>query len=157
MNSYIKDNLVEGVICPCCEQLAKQYSRKFTASMAVGLISLYNQAKSTYNPIHIKKIKLVNGGEFAQMKRWELIADSKNEDTTKRTSGLWNITSKGIDFVNNRIQIPMYCDTYNGQTLGFSREMTTIKQALGNKFDYSELMGRPTIPDQQAAKAISWL
>ena len=157
MNSYIEENLVEGVICPCCEQLAKQYSRKFTASMAVGLISLYNQAKTTYSPIHIKKIKLVNGGEFAQMKRWQLIGEAKNDVTTKRTSGMWYITQKGIDFVNGRLQVPMYCDTYNGKTLGFSREMTTIKQALGNKFDYAELMGRPTIPDREAKKAISWL
>ena len=154
---YLKDNYVEGVRCPCCDQLVKKYSRKITSTMARSLISLYHESTSTYSPIHITNIKFVQGGEFAQMRRWGLIAEAKNETTTKRTSGLWYITQKGKDFVNGRIQVPMYCDTYNGKTLGFSRETTTIKQALGNKFDYMELMGRPTIPDQEAKKAISWL
>ena len=130
-----------GVSCPCCGQFVKKYARKLTTSMAVGLISLYRQSAKGAVAVHIKKIEMLNGGEFAQLRRWGLIREVKNEDTSKRTSGLWLITSKGIDFVEGNIQVPRYCDTYNGKTLGFSDEQTDIHQALGSKFNYREMMG----------------
>lgn len=139
----LRDNWETGLACPCCGQLVKKYPRKLTTSMAVGLISLYQLAGfSTSIPIHIKRIKMVNGGEFAQLRRWGLIREVKNDDNHKRTSGLWLITQRGVEFVNDKIAVPMYCDTYNGKTLGFSEETTTIKQALGNRFNYAEMMGR---------------
>lgn len=150
----LRANLNTGMDCPCCGQFVKKYPRKLTASMAVGLISLYSQTKHTTAPIHIKKIARVNGGEFAQLKRWELIRDADNHDSYKRKSGFWFITRKGVDFIKGNLQVPMYCDTYNGKTLGFSEEMTTIKQALGNKFDYAELMGHEFIGN---TKQLAWL
>lgn len=147
----LRDNWDKGIDCPCCGQLVKKYSRKLTSSMAGALISLYNNSK---NEVHISEIEHVNGGEFAQLERWGLIRQLDNTDTTKRTSGMWVIEPKGKAFVMGQIQVPMYCDTYNGKTLSFSAEMTTIKQALGNKFDYSELMGfePPAIPTE-----LNWL
>ena len=140
---YLRENWEEGIDCPCCGQLVKKYPRKLTTSMAVGLISLYRLSGfSTSTPIHIKKVDMVNGGEFAQLRRWGLISEVRNDDNHKRTSGLWLITQKGVDFVNQRLEVPMYCDTYDGKTLGFSEETTTIKQALGNRFNYAEMMGR---------------
>lgn len=136
----LRDNWYEGLDCPCCGQFVKRYKRKLTSSMAVGLISLYNQSSGWGEEIHISKIRGVNGGEFAQLKRWGLISDTFNEDKTKRTSGLWTITEKGKLFVNNRIEVPKYCETYNGKTLSFSEETTTIKQALSNRFNYEEMM-----------------
>lgn len=151
---FLKDNWHEGCECPACGQFVKRYPRKLTASMAVGLISLYSQTKHTTAPLHIKKIAHVNGGEFAQLKRWGLIKDADNTETYKRKSGWWWITNKGVSFVKSEIQVPMYCDTYNGKTLGFSDEMTTIQQALGNKFDYQELIGGVKL---DMPKAVSWL
>lgn len=153
----LRDNWTEGIDCPCCGQLVKKYPRKLTSSMAKALISLYNQSSGWGESVHIKKIKNVNGGEFAQLKRWGLITDEANEDTTKRRSGLWSITSKGVQFIKGEISVPMYCDTYNGKTLGFSKETTTIQQALGNRFDYAEMMGINKVKEEQTAKAISWI
>ena len=137
---YLKDNWYTGVDCPCCGQFVKRYKRKLTTSMAVGLISLFNQSSGMGEEVHIKKIKGVNGGEFAQLKRWGLVSDSFNNDTSKRTSGMWTITDKGKQFVLGFIRVPMYCETYNGKTLSFSNESTDIRQALGNRFNYKEMM-----------------
>jgi hypothetical protein len=152
----LKDNFIEGMRCPCCDQLVKKYSRKLTRSMAIGLMSLYRQ-QHTPRPIHIKKIEGVNGGEFAQLRRWGLIRAATNTTTTKRMSGLWFITYKGAEFVKGRMQVPAYCDTYNGETLSFSEEMTTIKQALGRNFDYAEMMGVPFEAARREVKAVSWI
>jgi hypothetical protein len=138
---FLRGNWEKGVDCPCCKQFVKKYSRKLTTSMSVGLISLYVKSKQNIGQsVHIKDIEMVNGGEFAQLKRWRLIQDEVNDDEKKRTSGMWNITQKGINFVENRITVPKYCDTYNGKTLGFSEEMTSIKQSLPDNFNYAELM-----------------
>lgn len=148
----LRDSWTEGTDCPCCGQLVKKYSRKLTSSMSRGLISLYKQREAM--PVHISKIDSVNGGEFAQLKRWGLIDDVENSDTTKRVSGLWRITQKGVDFVEGSIDVPMYCETYNGTTLGFSDEVTDIRTALGNRFDYLELMVGTSIVDKEFGKAV---
>ncbi len=135
---YLRENWEDGVNCPCCKQMVKLYKRKLTTTMMLGLIDLN---KHTQQPVHIKEIKVVNGGEFAQMKRWGLIEDDKNDDLTKRTSGQWSITQKGKDFLNGMIRIPKYVFTYNGQTMKYSSELTDAKSALGDKFNYNELMG----------------
>lgn len=150
----LRDNWVEGIDCLCCGQMVKKYSRKLTSSMARGLISLYKQSSDQEKYIHISKIASVNGGEFAQLKRWGLINDAENPDTTKRVSGLWMITDKGRFFVENEISVPMYCETYNGKTLSFSDETTNIERALGNRFDYTELMVGKTIEDKRFTKAM---
>lgn len=150
----LENDWFEGAKCPCCGQLVKRYARKLTASMARGLISLYKQTNNTTYPLHIKKIEAVNGGEFAQLKRWGLIKEADNTESYKRRSGYWFITRKGVDFIKGNVQVPKYCDTYNGKTLGFSQEMTTIKEALSNKFNYAELMGFEL---KQVPQAISWL
>lgn len=139
---FLQDNWVDGTNCPCCNQFVKRYSRKLTSSMSAGLISLHNQTKDTNEPVHIKKIAQVNGGEFAQLKRWGLIRNSVNTDPTKRISGYWHITERGRQFVKGLISVPKYCDTYNGKTLKFSEELTNIRTSLGDKFSYAELMGK---------------
>jgi len=140
---YLRAGFEKGVECPCCKQFVRKYSRKLTTSMSIGLISLYIKAdKSIYKPVHIKDVQMVNGGEFAQLKRWELIQDQVNEDEKKRTSGMWHITNKGIDFVERRIKVPKYCDTYNGKTLKFSEETVNIMESLPGNFDYQEMMSK---------------
>ena len=139
----LRDNFIKGIECPCCGQFVKKYPRKLNAQMARGLISLYHLSKNKTYPIHIHQIfNNRHPADFAKLKYWKLIKEGKNEDSDKRTSGKWFITYKGIQFIKGEIQIPKYVDLYNDKALGFSTEMTTIKDALGNKFDYAELMGR---------------
>ncbi len=139
---YLSKNWEQGVECPCCKQMVKLYQRKLTTTMALGLIDLYKQTGgNTDRAVHIKKISIVNGGEFAQMKRWDLIDDETNDQDNKRTSGLWHITPIGIDFVLGRSQTFAYMYTYNGKTIRHSTELIDIKHALGDKFNYREMMG----------------
>lgn len=138
---YLHENWREGVDCPACSQLVKLYKRKLTSGMAKALIRLYLEAnKSTTEFIHITQLGHLNGGEFAQLKRWGLILDEPNDDTTKRTSGMWSITKKGVSFVQGKLEVPKYIFTYNMLNIEVSEEKTDIRDALGNKFDYEELM-----------------
>lgn len=150
------DNLAEGTICPCCDQLAKKYQRILLGSMVRSLIDLYHQQTNVY-PIHVTKIKgaSAGGGSFALLRHWGLIKEAEKTDTVTRTSGFWFITYKGRDFLKANIQVPKYLDTYNGKILGFSDEMISVKDALGNKFDYAELMGFELPPPPEVKRIIN--
>lgn len=53
---------------------------------------------------------------------------------------MWKPTKKGIQFVENMIQLPSHVFIFNNIVYGFSSTMTTIEESLGEKFDYTELM-----------------
>ena len=79
------------------------------------------------------------GGEFAKLAHWTLIRQRVNEDTGKRTSGVWAPTKRGVEFAYGRIAIASHVHLYNNSPVGFSGR-TNIHGALGTKFDYEELM-----------------
>ena len=140
---YLRDNWEKGTDCPCCGQLVKLYKRKLTSGMARALISLYKETKGDIHTyVHISRLGRLNGGEFAQLKRWGLIWDQESSDPdVQRTSGKWAITAKGVQFVTGLAAVPKYVYTYNMKTIGKSEnQLTTISQALGNRFNYADLM-----------------
>lgn len=143
---FDENTFIKGSHCPCCDQFVKKYSRKLNSLRARSLISLFQQNTKIY-PVHISKIAGANtGGEFALLRYWGLIKEARNDRSDKRTSGKWFITAKGCEFVKNNLQVPAYLFIYNNEPIGFSDEMTTIKEALTSKFDYRELMGDFYVP-----------
>ena len=147
--NYIKENFDKGSNCPCCNQFVKQYYFSISSGQIIGLINLYHLDKK--NPGKYFKIREIEnykegfaGGSFAKTKHWGLANDMINEDTGKRTSGLWAITEQGKAFVEGKIKIPLKVKLYNKKAYGFDGVEVSVKTALGKKFDYSELMNNNT-------------
>lgn len=139
---FLRQNYEKGCTCPSCGQFVKLYKRKLNSSMARALIILFNLSK-TQEWIHSREItKNVNiTGDFAKMAYWKLIEEKKKEGgEDKRTSGIWKITERGRQFVRGQIRIPAYVFIYNAKLQGFSDDTATIRDCLGKKFSYSELM-----------------
>jgi hypothetical protein len=61
------------------------------------------------------------------------------DDPTKKHSGIWRATKRGVLFAQNRLQVPKKVYTYNAEVEGFSEELVTIKDCVGS-FDYSAVM-----------------
>jgi hypothetical protein len=144
---FCRENRDSGCICPCCGQDVKMYNYKFHSSLAQCMIGLVRVFEQSQNWVHVKDIPVPGGrasdrgGHLAKAVHWGLIEAKPNDDSSKRTSGLWQPTQKGRDFVHGRISISKYVHLFNNTVHGFSMEITTIKQALGDKFDYAELIG----------------
>lgn len=146
--SEAQDDLVlhleEGTVCFCCGQSVKLYPRFLNSTMARGLMWLTNEYlatndwvdKARIGPAWIQKC----GGEFAKLEWWDLIEPKPNDDTKKRTSGIWRPTNKGIDFVYNRIYVRSPVLLYNNELFGFGGNKITIVDALTKDFDYNVLM-----------------
>jgi hypothetical protein len=147
---YLSKNLNDGVACPCCGQFAKRYRRKITSSMAYALI-LINRAHKQYPEkkwLHVERyLKQLPGvptsmrGDFAKLIYWDLIVkEDRIRDDGSSRNGYYAITSAGRSFVSGGLSVPKYVLIYNNQFQGFEGDYITIKQSLGSKFNYNELM-----------------
>ena len=135
-----------GCVCPTCGQFAKRYRRKLHATMALSLINLYKiQNKSgarwvQFNEIAPFRGKYV-GGDINKLPHWRLVAQKINEDSDKRKSGFWGITLNGKWFVEERLSVPSHIVLYNNRLQHREGKPIYITDALGDKFNYKELMG----------------
>lgn len=143
----VKAHADEGVECPCCTQYVRKYKRKLNSMQAYGLITLvreFRKAKaageSTWIEFKPKHKARDGGGDFAKLRHWGLVEQQTNEDDTKRTSGFWRPTEKGMEFVDKKIKVASHIFIQTGVVKGFSESEIDIEGALNEKFDYKELM-----------------
>lgn len=145
VQNWLRAKVEKGETCPCCKQFAKVYKRKIYSKAVYSLIKLYRLNENQANYYHITQLnpeKVSGGGDFAKLVYWGLIEEKPKEEdeTTSRTSGYWKITNKGRYFVERQKTIPTYARIYDSRLLGLTGPEIDIKEALGTKFDYEELM-----------------
>jgi hypothetical protein len=135
----------DGALCPCCDQHAKVYRRKLNASMARALLWLVRHYESTRSWCDVPRQApawLLRSRELPKLAYWGLIQQQVNDDDpTKRCSGIWRPTQIGCLFAHGRRTVASHVEIYNGAVIGHSDKQITIKDALGKRFNYAELMG----------------
>lgn len=147
---HLRESWKEGTDCPCCGQHVQLYDYKLFATSAFALMKLYSLSEERPDIyFHISEYAEASKGSpraphFAELRFWGLISKQENSDPTKKSSGYWCITQKGREFVEGKILLPSRILVYNNKFQGFSDKASSIpiQEALGNKFDYAELMGR---------------
>lgn len=134
----------KGFKCSCCGQFVKTYHRKLNSSMVQVLILIYRSGKLDY--FHVENfLKSLNKGDlradFHKLRYWGLIKKKveQREDGSAR-NGFYRITPAGIMFVEGKITVRGTILIFNNEFQGFEGENINIYQALGNKFDYNQLM-----------------
>lgn len=145
---YLKENYEKGCKCPLCKQNVKLYKRKLNSGMAIFLMGLYWLHKNDKlqggfyrNSMVLEYRNIVASSlDYSVLKHFGLIEERINAENNKKNSGYWRLTEKGFSFVKGEITVPMRVHLYNNEVQGFSEEHTTIQQALGDNFDYDELM-----------------
>lgn len=147
---WVRSRLDEGVECPCCSQYAKIYERKIHFNMARALIIFYKRARvdGMDNFLSLNEVFADQGehvvrlrGDFPKLKHWGLIVEAGNDDPEKKTSGCWKLTQNGVKFVENRTKVMSCARIFNDRLLGMSGSFVSIKDCLGQKFSYLDLMG----------------
>jgi hypothetical protein len=139
----LRENWEKGTRCKCCGQQVKLYRRKLYSVQARGLIELYHLDKALPGYYHISQIesqRKSGGGDFAKLLHWRLVREMPNGDGGKRTSGMWSITPRGRQFVEQRLRVPSHILLYDGRLMGFADSTVDIAEALGKRFNYTELM-----------------
>lgn len=147
---YLRENWEKGVDCPCCNRLVKLYPRKITSAMAWVLILLYKYFRKPvadkwlHVEDYLKKQDIPSSlrGDFAKLKHWGLLEAmvSRRDDGSSRV-GFYRITEKGRQFARGAISVPRTAYLHHQKFYGYGEEETDIKLALGDKFNFKELMG----------------
>jgi len=135
----------DQLTCPVCDQNCKVYKRKLNSGMAAALCWLVRVFDGGWIDVPSDAPRFVlRTKEYGTVRHWGLIEQRPNDDNpSKKESGLWMPTEEGIAFAKGQIRVPKHVYLYNNKPLQFSDEDTNIVEALGDKFDYAELM-QPT-------------
>lgn len=148
----LRSKLDEGIECPVCEQHAQRYYRTLNSGMARWLIvlgrltALKGEWATTAEVIqHAARARsfgssLGSGEAPSLLPCWNLIECRVNDDPSKKSSGYWRVTDKGRGFIECQVTVPKTAVIYNNKLERLEGVPITIRDALGKKFDYSELM-----------------
>ncbi len=147
---FLRDNFRQGAKCPCCGQMVKCYRYKLYATSARALIELYklDQRNPEVGYFHVSEYAEAKNGQpraphFAELRFWGLIERMPHDGNPhKKSLGFWAITHKGRQFVRKEQKLWAKILVYNNTFQGFDESAGTvgIDEALGNGFDYQELM-----------------
>lgn len=140
-------NLREGATCPCCDRYGKIYKRKLNSSMARSLIAFYvrdrAQPRKWVHALRLLQPLLPGSGDYAKLSKWDLLEEKYGDkDDGNPDNGYYRITGKGRQFVEGKIGLPKHIYIYNDQKVQVDGvdELTNIRKALGDAFNYDELM-----------------
>lgn len=138
-----KDPL-KGYTCECCGQYVKMYRRSFNSNMAVCLLLLYKFNMRGW--VKVEDFLIKNGqkrcGDFSYLVHYGFLEKqiANREDGSSR-NGYYKMTGRGMMFCEGKINAHKHFLMLNGKFMGFEGDEIDIKQALGKKFNFDELMG----------------
>ena len=100
-------------------------------------------------PIHIPSVftahRVCAANDGALLRHWKLIEEVPGirDDGSKRV-GVYVVTDLGRKFVAGAARVPSHIYLYDSQLLRVAAKTTVgIREALGKRFHYEELMGEP--------------
>lgn len=147
IGAQFKKRLIDGHDgdCPACGRYCKVYHRKLHSGIARQLIALHRFASTMLEGefVHSSAIRKVCGGyaDFTLAKHWGLVRARVNiSEPNKKDNGYWQLTADGVAFVRGHIEIAKYLYLFDDQAIGQSEETVDIREVLGKKFNYAELM-----------------
>ncbi len=132
--------LDDGHECPCCRQFAKVYRRKIHATMAKDLILIYRQVP-VGEWFHLADTVGYNGGDTAKLAYWSMMEE---ETTIVRDdggrAGYWRLAPSGAAWARGETVVQKYARVYDGRCLSLVGDPVDIRDALGGRFRYDDLM-----------------
>lgn len=137
----------ENIECPCCHQLVSRQKRILYSSMAYVLILIYRKHReigfNQWVDVHaLMRENKINVPDYTKFRYWGILEAKieKRPDDSNR-NGKWRITQKGINFIKDAsMRVPKYFWVFNNKVWGHSEKEINFQEALGKKFDYTEMM-----------------
>lgn len=150
---WLREAAKRGAECPCCRRHTQFYKRRLHSVMALVLLRWYRHIvnhKTENEWMHVEQwifdqpdMPRSARGDWAKLRYWQFIEEKPTESKSKAHSGLWRLTPLGIEFALGASSVQAHVMVYDGQPyLAANAELIGIREALGHKFNYDELMGR---------------
>ena len=138
-----------GLRCPSCHKHVQVYTRQIYSGMARLLILIYVEAVKTNNDwVNIGHFMArmfpaeKRNSDYGKLVWWGLLKKAPGKSKDGNSNGLFRMTRKGSNFVKGNITVPKYAVEYMSNVSHFKGGQITIFDALGEAFNYDELMRR---------------
>ena len=130
--------------CPCCGGSTMTYRRKLNSGMARTLCWLILRNPDTWvtaadMPDDVRRFAT----ELGKLELWGLVESRTNPDGEKfQESTQWKWTLEGEAFAEELLRVPshIFLASPGNRVRGFETTLVGIREALGDHFDYDELM-----------------
>lgn len=145
LNSFRKKTY--AVQCPCCDRDAVVYWRSLNAGQCRVLIEMARVCRKLGRPdgswVHIDEVfgrGVQKHRDWTMMRHWGLIAPKDKRTLTENSQGYWRVTETGYLFLRRQMTMPAHGNFYENACVNWDDVQVYIDQALGEDFDYQELM-----------------
>ena len=139
---WLRRRLAKGAECPCCEQFAKIYRRRLDSGVTKTLLLMWKHSKTDWVDVK-REIPQAGNGHMGMLNYWGFV------ERAAARNGVWRITPAGEQFLLGHTTTPSHAEIYNGKLQRLSGDQINVKDALGSKFDYDELMlDNPANPEE---------
>jgi len=130
----------KGAICPLCHQHAQVY--KWTLySTAVRLLAELYKAGGTEKLVEAKRVKPTGSqGDGARLRYYGLAESDKDRRPDGGKSGWWQVTEFGRAFLFDRAVVRKNVWVYDNRVMRREGPPVRVRDALGKKFNYDEMM-----------------
>jgi hypothetical protein len=140
----LREGAEGGTRCPCCGQHAQVYRRKLNASMAHALVVLFEASRrhGLEKPVHVRSALMAHSqptGDYCYLVHWHMLEKAAPGSKELYPPGHFRLTERGARFVRGEEAVPEAVFLYGEQVLGFSEKLTTLKEALGQRFSLEGL------------------
>lgn len=136
----VRAQLDDGIRCPCCGQWAKTYKRTINAKMARSLVVVWKSVG--WDWAYLPDVVGSQSREESKLRYWGLLEEAPGRRADGGHTGYWRITARGAEWVQEKIAIQTYAHVYNGECLGHSGPLMSIRDALSTRFSLDELLAR---------------
>lgn len=152
--TWVEQNLDSpGVICPCCNQVAARRHRHLHHSMAAALLILVRYFRENLDVrwVHAERyfktmptVPAELRGDFPKLTHWGLLeARPPDEQTERAYTGEYRVTRTGFRFADCTCRVHRSGWMFNKEMLiDTDSPLINIHDALGDRFNYAELLGR---------------
>lgn len=139
---WLRQHVDEGARCPCCTQYAKVYRWSLYGSIIKALILLHRVGGTTeFSSLRdIRSLGYTEQGGATRLRFWNLAEEERVVRSDGGKAGYWRVTSLGEAFILGRIAIPKYAYVYDNRLLRLDGERVNVRDVLGTRFSYDELM-----------------
>ena len=149
--AWLRERLVAGERCPCCEQTARVYVRPMSHVSARAIIALYRAHRRDFG--HMPSILAEQlpdvahqGGQATLGAHWGLIEEERTQRPDGGRAGYWRVTAAGETWIRGASTIASHARLYSGRCLGHTGTPVSVREVLGSRFDLEALMG-PALSD----------
>lgn len=143
VRAWLRERARDGAPCPACRRTVRVYRRVLNAGMAYALLVMFRAHRCEWQD---KTDTLRGVGAAARdeplLRYWGLLQEDERPREDGGRSGWWRVTELGARFARGAAEVPRYALFYNRKLLRLDEAdgRFTVREALGERFSYDELM-----------------